>query len=441
MVSIGIDISKEKSTVCMLRPYGEVVEPPYDVAHNESELNALIEHIQSFDEDVKVVLEATGGYHHVVVSKLISVGIFTVVVNPYIMKKYCAATLRKAKTDKIDSVKIAHYGIDHWFSMTAYCPPDEVYAELKLLGRQYEQYVRLKVGCKIHLADLLDGVMPGIKKILTGNVPAFSTKDKLCDFVEKYWHYDNIKKLSEKQFLASYEKWSKKKGYRYNESQAIAIYQLSKNNIPTLKSSTPSTKMLVLQAVKSVRDAELTLSLIISQMQEIASTLPEYSVVNEMKGVGAVLSVRLIAEIGDEPVADARVHRGGDELPVVDRLGRVLGAVHKLPNDEAVLVADQGVHVVVGVLPADLLEHGHEPEDHQPLPFIDIPRRPPMADDLLRVVDQGGQLVQIRFRQGGAVDRVDFVADGAGGGAQQVDKGLVLPVQVAEVVFRPLGQL
>ena len=106
-----------------------------------------------------------------------------------------------------------------------------MYAELKLLGRQYEQYVRLKVGCKIHLADLLDGVMPGIKKILTGNVPAFSTKDKLCDFVEKYWHYDNIKKLSEKQFLASYEKWSKKKGYRYNESQAIAIYQLSKNNI------------------------------------------------------------------------------------------------------------------------------------------------------------------------------------------------------------------
>ena len=299
MVSIGIDISKEKSTVCMLRPYGEVVEPPYDVAHNESELNALIEHIQSFDEDVKVVLEATGGYHHVVVSKLISVGIFTVVVNPYIMKKYCAATLRKAKTDKIDSVKIAHYGIDHWFSMTAYCPPDEVYAELKLLGRQYEQYVRLKVGCKIHLANLLDGVMPGIKKILTGNVPAFSTKDKLCDFVEKYWHYDNIKKLSEKQFLASYEKWSKKKGYRYNESQAIAIYQLSKNNIPTLKSSTSSTKMLVLQAVKSVRDAELTLSLIISQMQEIASALPEYSVVNEMKGVGTVLSVRLIAEIGD----------------------------------------------------------------------------------------------------------------------------------------------
>lgn len=309
MISVGIDVSKDKSTVCMLRPYGEVVEAPYNIDHTEQALNTLIERIKSFDEDVKVVLEATGGYHQVVVAKLLTSNIFTVVVNPYIMKKYCTATLRKAKTDKIDSIRIANYGIDHWFSMTAYCPPDEIYKELKLLGRQYEQYVRLKVGCKIQLANLLDGVMPGIKSILQGTVPAYSTKDKLCDFVEKYWHYDNIKKMSEKQFLSDYEKWTKRKGYRYNESQAIAIYQLSKNNIPTLKSSTPSTKMLVLQAVKSVREAELTLSLIISQMQEIASTLPEYSVVREMKGVGDVLSVRLIGEIGD-----VRRFRNGSSL-------------------------------------------------------------------------------------------------------------------------------
>ena len=299
MISVGIDISKEKSTVCMLRPYGEIVEAPFDVEHNEQALNALVEHIKSFDEDVKVVLEATGGYHQVVVTKLLESEIFTVVVNPYIMKRYCAASLRKAKTDKIDSIRIANYGIDHWFSMTAYCPPDEIYAELKLLGRQYVQYVRLKINCKIQLANLLDGVMPGIKKILTGTVPASSTKDKLCDFVEKYWHFNNIKKMSESKFVADYQKWAKKKGYRYSESQAIAIYQLSQNNIPTFKSSTPSTKMLVLQAVKSLRDVELTLSLIISQMQEIASALPEYSVVKDMKGVGNVLSVRLIAEIGD----------------------------------------------------------------------------------------------------------------------------------------------
>ena len=62
MISVGIDISKDKSTVCMLRPYGEVVEAPYSIEHTEQALNALIERIKSFDEDVKVVLEATGGY-------------------------------------------------------------------------------------------------------------------------------------------------------------------------------------------------------------------------------------------------------------------------------------------------------------------------------------------------------------------------------------------
>ncbi len=137
MISVGIDISKHKITVCMLRPYGEVVKAPHSIDHTEQALNALIERIKSFDEDVKVVLETTGGYHQVVVTKLLSAGILTVIVNPYIMKKYCAAALRKAKTDKIDSIRIASYVIDHWFSMTVYYPPDEFYAELKLLSRQY----------------------------------------------------------------------------------------------------------------------------------------------------------------------------------------------------------------------------------------------------------------------------------------------------------------
>ena len=299
MISIGIDISKEKSTVSMLRPFGEVVMSPFEFQHNEHDLNNLVKKIRSFKEETKVVLEATGGYHLVVVAKMLEAGIFTSVINPYVMKKYAAATLRKAKTDKIDSLRIANYGLEHWLTMKQYCPPEENYAQLKLLGRQYSQYVKLKVSCKIQLANILDMVMPGIKTVITGQIPASSTKDKLCDFAEHYWHYDNISKLTEKRFIENYSAWSKKKGYRLNETAAKRIYELSKTNIPVLKSSTPSTKMLVLQAVKALRDAELTLSLIISQMQDIAIELPEYETVKNMSGVGEVLSVRLIAEIGD----------------------------------------------------------------------------------------------------------------------------------------------
>ena len=40
MNAIGIDVSKGKSTVAVLRPYSEVVVSPFDVAHTGSDLRA-----------------------------------------------------------------------------------------------------------------------------------------------------------------------------------------------------------------------------------------------------------------------------------------------------------------------------------------------------------------------------------------------------------------
>ena len=49
MISVGIDVSKDKSTVCFLKPCGEVLVTPYDVLHTQGELTALVEHIRSYD--------------------------------------------------------------------------------------------------------------------------------------------------------------------------------------------------------------------------------------------------------------------------------------------------------------------------------------------------------------------------------------------------------
>jgi transposase len=105
--------------------------------------------------------------------------------------------------------------------------------------------------------------------------------------------------MSEKQFVTSYSKWAKKKGYRPSEAKAIKIYDLAKEGIPTLPSNTPSTKMLVLEAVRVLREVDKTLLLILSQMRELATALTEYPIVREMAGVGDNLAPRLIAEIGD----------------------------------------------------------------------------------------------------------------------------------------------
>ncbi len=45
MVSVGVDVSKGKSTVCFMHPYGEVLISPYNVQHCEKDLLKLVEQI------------------------------------------------------------------------------------------------------------------------------------------------------------------------------------------------------------------------------------------------------------------------------------------------------------------------------------------------------------------------------------------------------------
>jgi transposase len=298
MISVGIDVAKGKSTVCILKPYGEIVCKPYDISHTEKDLGALAAMLLRFDDEVKVVMEATGIYHLPVLTYLQEKGIYVAVINPYLMKVYRCENLRKAKTDKIDARTIANYGIEHWFTMEEYHAPGQVYGELKLLGQQYRHYMKLHVMSLLELTHLLDLTMPGIKKEFT-RWKESNRRDKLGDFVERFWHYNEITSLSETEFIQQYQLWAKEKKYHPDQDKAQKIYALARNSIPTLSPETPSVKMMVTEAVRVLKEIDATLATIISRMQELAKTLPEYSVVRQMGGVGNVLAPKLIAEIGD----------------------------------------------------------------------------------------------------------------------------------------------
>ena len=70
MISVGIDVSKEKSTICILKPYGEIVMKPRAVQHTETELAKLTCELQMLQDEVRVVMEATGTYHLPILSYL-----------------------------------------------------------------------------------------------------------------------------------------------------------------------------------------------------------------------------------------------------------------------------------------------------------------------------------------------------------------------------------
>ena len=203
MVSVGIDISKGKSTVCLMKPFGEILAGPMEISHVDSELKTLVKLIKSLNDEVKVVMEATGIYHLPVLTYLKDHGVFVSVINPYQMKKYRVQGLRRVKTDKADSMTIAKYGLDNWDDLKDFVSSEEKYRELTLLSRQYRHYMRIHVASLLELTHILDHTMPGVKKEFNSWDPE-NGKVKLSDFAEHYWHYDNIRKKSERQFVESY---------------------------------------------------------------------------------------------------------------------------------------------------------------------------------------------------------------------------------------------
>jgi transposase len=107
MNAVGIDVSKGKSTVAVVRSYGEVVRMPFDVAHTTKELAGLAEFILSLDGETRVVMENTGRYFEPVAYALGAAGIFVCVLNAQLIHGYGGDTIRRDKNDNIDSLKIA----------------------------------------------------------------------------------------------------------------------------------------------------------------------------------------------------------------------------------------------------------------------------------------------------------------------------------------------
>lgn len=297
MISVGIDVSKGKSTACAMKPYGEIVASPFEFQHTETDLKSVCDMFHRMNDEVRIVMEATGIYHLPVATYLKEQGMFVSVVNPYEMKQYRMRGLRKVKTDRTDSMMIAGYGIDYWYSLKEFQVSHNVYDELRILSRQYRHHMQLRISARLGLTHLLDYTLPGIKRELK-SWNEDSGKDKLGDFVDQYWHYANITKMTESKFISHYCEWAVKKGYHQNQSKAAKIYSMAKEGIPTLPAN-QTTKMLVHEAVEVLKRVNETLNTILARMKELAKSLPEYPVVRAMGGVGETLAPRLIADIGD----------------------------------------------------------------------------------------------------------------------------------------------
>ena len=297
MNSVGIDISKGRSTVAVMRPFGEVVISPFEVCHTASELSELAKRLKSLDGETRVVMEATGNYHAPVAKLLHDAGLYVSVVNAKLVHGYGNNELRRVKTDRKDAVKLANYGLDRWLTLPRYIPEEDTRLLLKNCYRQYRQYSKVQTVLKNNLISLLDMVFPNANRLFSSPIRGDGS-EKWVDFVAEFWHCRCVSEKSEKVFTSKYQRWCRKHGYNFSETKAHTIYTEASGHIDVMPKS-ETTKLLVEQAVSQLRATSAALAALKQEMQSLASQLPEYPIVMGMYGVGPTLGPQLMAEIGD----------------------------------------------------------------------------------------------------------------------------------------------
>ena len=297
MNAVGIDVSKGKSMVAILRPFGEIVYSPFEIKHTSHDINSLVDLIHSVNGESRVVMEHTGRYYEVLAHQLSEANIFVSTINPKLIKDFDNDSLRKVKSDKADAVKIARYALDKWQNLKQYSLMDELRNQLKLMNRQFGFYMKHKTAMKNNLIGILDQTYPGVNTYFDS--PARSDgSQKWVDFASTYWHVDCVRNMSLKAFTNHYERWCKRKKYNFSKSKAEEIYGKAKELVPVLPKD-EITKRMIRQAIDQLNSASSTVEELRILMNDTASKLPEYPIVMAMNGVGPSLGPQLIAEIGD----------------------------------------------------------------------------------------------------------------------------------------------
>jgi len=298
MNAVGIDVSKGKSTIAVVRPFGEVVASPHEVSHTDSELSKLAKMLKSLKGETKIVMECTGSYHLPIAYALHDAGLSVSTVNPQLIHNYDNNSIRKSRNDKTDSIKIANYALTNWLDLTKYVPEEDTRHMLKTYSRQYSKYMKIKIMLTNNLISLCDQTFPGVNELFNSPVRKSDGHEKWLDFADYFWHCDCVCGLSPKVFSERYRKWCKREGYYFSQDKADDIYASACGHVCVIPKN-DVTKLLIKQAISQVIAISETIAIIAAEMKRLAASLPECGIVMGFYGVGELLGSQLMAEIGD----------------------------------------------------------------------------------------------------------------------------------------------
>lgn len=290
MIYVGIDVAKDKHDCFISNSDGEVLYKSFTISNNREGFETLFQRIVSVAEDlnnVKVGLEATGHYNYNLLGFLLDKGLPTYVINPLHTNLYRKSlSLRKTKTDKVDSRTIATMIMSD-LNLKSYSDISYHNEELKSLTRYRFDKVKERAKLKSSVARLINIMFPELEKLVP-SLHMVSVYALLSEFPgASHVASAHLTRLTNLLSQAS-------KG-RYGKDTAILFRETAKTSIGSLM---PAKSLELKHTIKLIQ--ELT-----SEIDEIESAIKQIMVeeiqspILTIPGISYRMGAMIIAEIGD----------------------------------------------------------------------------------------------------------------------------------------------
>ena len=290
MIYVGIDIAKDKHDCFITNSDGSVLFKPFTIPNNREGFETLFQRIESVTEDlskVKVGLEATGHYSYNLLGFLLDKGLPTYVINPLHTNLYRKSlSLRKTKTDKVDSRTIATMMMSD-VNLKSYSDTSYHNEELKSLTRYRFDKVKERAKLKNSVSRLICILFPELEKLVPtlhiASVYALLSEFPDADAVANA----HLTKLSNLLSESS-------KG-RYGKDTAIMFRDAARSSIG---SHMPAKSLELKHTIKLIQ--ELT-----AEIDEIEAAIKRsmdeeiQSPILTIPGISYRMGAMIIAEIGD----------------------------------------------------------------------------------------------------------------------------------------------
>ena len=289
MVSVGIDVAKDKHDCFIINSQGEVLADVFTIPNNMEGFSNLLQRIQncfSPQDKIKVGLEATGHYSYNILGFLLDNGLPTYVLNPLHTNLYRKSlSLRKTKTDRVDARTIAAMLLSD-VGLKPYTDTAYHNEELKSLTRYRFDKVRERGKLKQSIARLVCILFPELEKLVP-TLHMASVYALLDEFPGAKQIADaNLTHLKATLYGAS-------KG-RYGRDKAVKIRESARTSIGSMMAA----KSLELRhTIRLIRELDKEIDEIEAKIQQIMDEL--HSPITTIPGIGWRMAAMILAEVGD----------------------------------------------------------------------------------------------------------------------------------------------